>query len=202
MGVLDVGINAIHLSVATTDQKYPLGFIHQEFINGTVSSINKYIYIKAISTQVANGGVYAVTRSTSADYTATVPAATDVNVHYGVGLYTIAINSYGFIQIQGNVAALNCNGTITTAHAIAPTVGAATGTDEGAATISGLTIAIATSTSATAVKAFLLGNQVGGASGSMSLGSWQIRPNGTSLLFEYSTDNFATVAWANAFIAE
>ena len=203
MGVLDSAINEIHLSVATEVQKYPLGFIYSAFDGGNNPSVNRYIYVKAVSVAIDRGDIYAVSRSTSADFTATVASADDINVLYGVGMYSIAIGSYGFMQIQGNVSAVKVAGATTIAHALKATVGAETATDEGSATLSASSIGVATSTSASYVTAFLFGKNIQSASGAASLGSlWRLRPDGTTMYLEYSTDNFATVAWANAWVAE
>lgn len=203
MAALDMAINETLLTNATVSQKYPLGFIYSSDATGIDPSVKRYIYVKAVSVAVVLGGVYALTRSTTADWTATTPAATDVNVVYGVGLCPIATGSYGFLQIEGDVAVLNVAGSTTSSHAMSPTMGAATATSEGSASVSGVTFAIATSTSGTSVSAFLMNKELSGASGATYFGSsWRIRPDGTSLYREYSTDNFATVAWATADIAE
>ena len=199
MAALDMAINETLLTNATVSQKYPLGFIYSSDATGIDPSVKRYIYIKAVSVAVVAGGVYAINRSTTADWTATLPFATDVNVRYGVGLCPIATGSYGFVQIEGYIAVVNVAGATTTAYAIAPTLGAATATSEGSATVSASTFAISTSTSASTVSAFLFGKALSGAnSGTISLGIyWRVTPSSTQLAFEHSTDNFATVDFTN-----
>ena len=199
MAALDMAINETLLTNATVSQKYPLGFIYSSDATGIDPSVKRYIYVKDVSVAVVLGGVYAITRSTSADWTATTPAATDVNVVYGVGLCAIATGSYGFLQIEGDVSVVNVSGSTTTAYAIAPTVGAATATSEGSATVSAATFAIATSTSASTVSAFLMGKNLPSATGAISMGPlWRFRPDGATMYMEYSTDNFATIAWVTS----
>lgn len=203
MGVLDTAINEIYLKVSSEVQKYPLGFTYTEFNGGNDPSVKVYRYVKAVSVAVVLGGIYAIGRSTSADVTVTTPATTDINNSYGVGLYPIAIGSYGFVQTQGNIASLNVAGATTTAHALSVTANTATVTSEGSATVSGTTVAIATSTSATVVSAYLLGTQLASNSGTISINAnWRLRPDANTLYTEYSTDNFATIAWASAQVAE
>ena len=199
MGALDTSINETHLIASTTDQKYPLGYVYRSFGNEAIPSIKEYIYVKAVSTTLDATDTYAITRSTSADYTGTIAAATDIDVMYGVALYTIAIGSYGFLQITGNVSSVAVNGTVTSGHAVRPIVGSDHVEDEGSATISSQTIGIATSTSASFVSMFLFGKPLVTANGVMSISStWRARASGTTLNFEYSTDNFATVAYTDA----
>jgi hypothetical protein len=203
MGVLDTAINEIYLQVSSEVQKYPLGFTYTAFAGGNDPSVKKYVYVKAVSVLVAKGGVYSISRSTSADFTAITPTTTDVNAIYGVGLYPIAIGSYGFVQTQGNIATLNVSGATTINHALSVTANTATVTSEGSATVSGTTVAIATSTSATVVSAYLLGTQLASNSGTISINAnWRLRPDANTLYTEYSTDNFATIAWASAQVAE
>jgi hypothetical protein len=198
MAALDTAINETLLTNATEVQKYPLGFIYSSDASGVNPSVKRYIYVKGISVAVVLGGVYAITRSTSADWTATTPASSDVNVVYGVGICPIATGSYGFLQIEGDIDVVNVAGATTTAYAIAPTVGAATATSEGAATVSASTFAIATSTSASTVSAFIFGKNIPNAGGIISMGRyWQIYPTSTELQFNHSSDNFATIDFTN-----
>ena len=198
-----ITIEEKHLSNQTTEQLYNLGQTYRcQTGNGVTSSIKEYQYIKAVSVSVVIGGVYAITRSTTADYTATLPSNNDTNVRYGVGVCTITAGNYGFLLVSGNADKLNGSGTLTNARAIAPTIGAATADDEGSSTVSSRTIGIATATGTTPT-AYIFGKEIESGSGGTSLGSnWRMRPSGNTLYFEYSTDGFTTIAWTDAKIAE
>uniref|UniRef100_A0A6M3LJ72 Putative structural protein n=1 Tax=viral metagenome TaxID=1070528 RepID=A0A6M3LJ72_9ZZZZ len=146
------------LTVPTSDQLYPLGYI-ATIEDSATKTVKKFIYVKANGALTAYVPLMITWSSTTAAEVTTTAVAT-MNNYRMIGIPQQAFTSgyYGFLQIYGD-ALSNCGATPTIGHTLKVTNGAATVlTDESGSAFGTSTVAIAKEAGTTAAAIFLIGS--------------------------------------------